>query len=417
MLDKSSAHKKYEFKKKLERLRAKTGRGTELISLYIPQDKQIYDVTSQLRDEHGQAANIKSKSTRLNVQSALESTLARLKYIQKIPENGIVIFCGALDVGANKTSMETLVIDPPEPITSYKYFCASSFLLEPLEAMLKDKKTFGLIVVDRREATVGLMQGKHVERMGHLTSAVPGKQRKGGQSAQRFQQLRLIAIHDFNKRIGDMASNVFLKVDRKDFEGILIGGPSPTKEEFYNGEFLHHELHPKVIKLLDVSYTDESGLHELVDAAMDTLSDIDVMKEKLQMQKFFRELTSDSGLAAYGEESVRQNLLLGAVGVLILSEDLRKLKRTWTCSSCGFTKDDSIVTRPGELPDTKAQPCPKCKSNFTVTESVDVVDELSELADSMNTTVEFISTDFEEGDQLMTAFGGIAAVLRYKTDM
>lgn len=417
MLEQSSAHKKYEFKKQLERLRAKTGRGTELISLYIPQDKQIYDVTSQLRDEHGQASNIKSKSTKTNVQSALESVLARLKYINKVPEYGIVIFCGALDVGANKTDMETIVVEPPEPIVSYKYYCASSFLLEPLEAMLKDKKTFGLIVVDRREATVGIMEGKHVEVMGHLTSTVPGKQRKGGQSAQRFQQLRLIAIHEFNKRIGDMASNIFLKIDRKDFEGILIGGPSPTKEEFYNGEFLHHELQPKVIKLLDISYTDESGVYELVDAAMDTLSDLDVMKEKKQMQNFFKELTSDSGLAAYGEESVRQNLLLGAVNVLILSEDLRKVKRTWLCPSCGFEKHDSVIMRPGEVFGTETEPCPKCNSNIAVTETVDVVDELSEMADSMSTTVEFISTDFEEGTQLMTAFGGIAAILRYKTDV
>jgi len=57
----SDAHKRYEFKRQLEELRSKKGRGTELISLYIPQDKQIFDVVAQLRDEHGQAANIKSK--------------------------------------------------------------------------------------------------------------------------------------------------------------------------------------------------------------------------------------------------------------------------------------------------------------------------------------------------------------------
>jgi len=49
----SDAHKRYEFKRQLEELRSKKGRGTELISLYIPQDKQISDVVAQLRDEHG----------------------------------------------------------------------------------------------------------------------------------------------------------------------------------------------------------------------------------------------------------------------------------------------------------------------------------------------------------------------------
>ncbi len=76
----SEAHKRYEFKRQLEDMRRRTGRGTELISLYIPPDKQVSDAVAQLKNEHGQAANIKSKSTRTNVQSALESVLARLKY-------------------------------------------------------------------------------------------------------------------------------------------------------------------------------------------------------------------------------------------------------------------------------------------------------------------------------------------------
>ena len=59
------------------RHRRETGR--ELITLYIPPDKQIYDVTGQLKDEYGQCANIKSKQTRTNVQSAISSILSRLK--------------------------------------------------------------------------------------------------------------------------------------------------------------------------------------------------------------------------------------------------------------------------------------------------------------------------------------------------
>ena len=150
-----SAHQKYEFKKKLESLRDKRGRSTELITLYIPLDKQIFDVTNQLKEEHGQAANIKSKLTRTNVQGAIQSLLSKLKYLDKVPENGIVYFTGAVDIGANKTNMESEVIIPPEPTTAYKYHCNSTFYLEPLEDMLKDKNTFGLLVLDRREATVG----------------------------------------------------------------------------------------------------------------------------------------------------------------------------------------------------------------------------------------------------------------------
>jgi peptide chain release factor subunit 1 len=409
-----SAHQKYEFKRKLEALKKKKGRGTELVSLYIPYDKQISDVTSQLRNEHGQAANIKSKVTRTNVQGALESLLSRLRYLNRAPENGIVYFTGAVDVGANKTNMETTILEPPEPIITYKYHCDSSFYLETLEDMLRDKKTYGLLVLDRREATVGLLVGKHIESYRHLTSNVPGKQRKGGQSAHRFQQLRLIAIHDFYKRIGNAASEVFLTIDHKDFEGVLIGGPSPTKEEFQAGEYLHHEIEKKIVGLFDVAYTDESGLSELMNAASDTLSDLDLMVEKNLMQRFFVELVSDSGKTSYGIEQIRANLEVGAVDVLLISEDLRAEKDIIKCSSCEYETTSIHEWKPGETGEAVGN-CPKCGSPLEIVEKVDVVDELSEMCDQMGTEVAFISTDFEEGSQLMNAFGGMAAILRYST--
>ncbi len=407
-----TAQEKYEFKRLLDGLRSKTGRGTELISLYIPPDKQIHDVTSQLREEYGQAANIKSRVTRLSVQGSLESAMSRLKLIPKPPANGVVIFIGSVDAGANRTEMYSVALEPPDPLVTYRYHCDSSFLLAPLEEMLADKKTFGLIVLDRREATIGILKGKYTEPIKHLNSTVPGKQRKGGQSSHRFQQLRLIAIHEFYKRVGESANEAFLAVDTKDLQGILIGGPSPTKEEFMEGGFLHHELQKKVLGALDVSYTDESGLFELVDAAQDQLSDLEVTQDKLLMRRFMKELVSDKGLAAYGDNEVRHNLELGAVEILLLSEDLRKTRAKIECTSraCDFSE---TVTRSG----ASAPPgnCLKCGSTLTITGEEDIVSELSKLADQSKAEVKIISTEFEEGEQLYKAFGGIAAVLRYKT--
>ncbi len=361
--------KKYEFKQKLEELRKKIGKGTELITIYIPPDKQISDVVAQLRDEHGQASNIKSKSTRTNVQSALSSIMARLKYFRKPPENGMVIFCGNISLGGDKTTMETLVLEPPEPIMSYQYRCGSEFVLTPLEEMLDEKKNYGLLVLDRREATIGLLRGKNIEAIKHMTSNVPGKQRKGGQSSRRFERLRLISINEFYKRIGDKASEIFLGA--KDLDGILIGGPSPTKEEFVGGEHLHHELQQKILGVFDISYTDESGLYELLDASHEVLAGLDLIREKELMDRFMKEIVTDKGLAAYGKDSVRKNVKMGAVDTLLISEDL----------------------------------------------NAGLVAELSQLADQKASSIEFISTDFEEGEQLMNAFGGVAALLRFRTDI
>ncbi len=410
--------KRYEFKKTLEKLEAKQGSGTELISIYIPPDKQIYDVTAQLRDEFGQCANIKSKQTRTNVQSAISSILSRLKYYKNPPEHGMAVFCGTIQLGGDRTDLECTIIEPPEPLNLYMYRCSSNFELEPLRQMLEEKNVYGLLVLDRREAYWGFLRGNRIEPIGGVTSTVPGKQRKGGQSSARFQRLREIAINEFYTKIGERSSAIFLA--EKDFfdrfKGVLIGGPSPTKEEFEAGNYLHHELQKRIIGLFDVAYTNESGLPELVDAAQDALKGVEVMKEKAIMNRFLKELVKDDGLAAYGEDSIRKNLEIGAVDILLLSASLRKSRMKIKCQNCGHSEERTIQLEPGKtVSDILVHTCRTCSSPLIVDEEVDIIEELTNFADQSSTRVEIISDDFEEGSILYTAFGGIAAILRYRT--
>ena len=101
----SESLEKYEFKQSLERIRNYKGHATELVSLYIPPERKIYDVQSYLRNESSQSANIKSKTTRKNVSAAIESITSRLKLFKELPENGVVFFVGHVSKGGNQTKM------------------------------------------------------------------------------------------------------------------------------------------------------------------------------------------------------------------------------------------------------------------------------------------------------------------------
>ncbi len=396
----------YEFKRKLEELEKYKGRGTELITLYIPPGKNIADVANQLRSELSQAENIKSKQTRTHVIAGLEAILQRLKMFKKPPEHGMVIVSGVVEINGKEKHITEIIV-PPEPVPLYKYHCDSKFYLDPLKEMLKDKKLYGLIVLDRREATIGLLRGKRIEVLAYTTSMVPGKHRQGGQSSVRFERLRQIAIHEFYKKVGEKASEAFLQY-KDELLGILIGGPSPTKEEFYKGEYLHHELQKKVIGLFDVGYTDESGLYELVEKAEDALQELDLVREKKLMNRFLKEVVKD-GLAAYGEEEVRRYLTLGAVDILLLSEDLRLERVRYRCPMCGVEKEITVRDET-----KKKVVCEKDGTEMEEVDRRDVVLELSELAEQSGAKVEILSTESEEGAMLLNAFGGIAAILRFK---
>ncbi|ARS90114.1 peptide chain release factor aRF-1 [Natrarchaeobaculum aegyptiacum] len=408
-----SDRKKYEFRKVIEDLKNYEGSGTQLVTIYVPEDRQISDVAAHVTQEHSEAANIKSKQTRTNVQDALTSIKDRLRYYDTYPpENGMVLFSGAVDSGGGQTEMVTKVLEsPPQPVESFRYHCDSDFLTEPLEEMLTDSGLYGLIVLDRREANVGWLKGKRIEAVKSASSLVPGKQRKGGQSAQRFARLRLEAIDNFYQEVAGMANDLFVP-KRHDIDGVLVGGPSPTKEEFLDGDYLHHELQDSVIGKFDVSYTDESGLRELVDNAEDALADAEVMKDKQEMEEFFKELNAGN-LATYGFEQTRENLVMGSVDRLLISEDLRKDVISYECGECGNT-DREVVDRRKATPD---HTCTDCGADVEASDEdrEDAIEHLIDIAEQRGTEPKFISTDFEKGEQLYNAFGGFAGILRYDT--
>ncbi|WP_207586808.1 peptide chain release factor aRF-1 [Halomontanus rarus] len=408
-----SDRKKYEFRKVIEELENFEGSGTQLVTIYIPEDRQISDVVAHVTQEHSEAANIKSKQTRTNVQDALTSIKDRLRYYSTFPpENGLVLFSGAVDSGGGQTEMITRALEsPPQPVESFRYHCDSDFLIEPLEHMLADQGLYGLIVLDRREANVGWLKGKRIEPVKSASSLVPGKQRKGGQSAQRFARLRLEAIDNFYQEVAGMANDLFV-AKRHDLDGILVGGPSPTKDEFLDGDYLHHEIQDKVLGKFDVAYTDESGLKDLVDNAEDALADAEVMKDKQEMETFFKQLHAGER-ATYGFEQTRQNLVMGSVDRLLISEDLRKDVVTYDCEECGETEREMIDRRKA----TPTHTCTECGTEVEATDEdrEDAIDHLIEIAEQRGTETKFISTDFEKGEQLYNAFGGVAGILRYST--
>lgn len=407
----STALARYEFRRKLEELQEVHGRATELVSLYVPPGRQIADVSNYLRGEYAQSSNIKSQSTRKNVMWAISSILNRIKVYRVPPKNGVVLFVGNQALPGDKYREITYVVEPPEPITTFIYRCDSEFYLEPLLEMLVEKEIWGLVVMDRKEATIGRLNGKRIEVIDSFESQVPSKHRMGGQSARRFERLIEDAADKFFVKIGERINGAF-QADKR-VQGLLIGGPGATKNVIVEADYLHHELRRKVIGFFDVGYTDESGLKELVENAADALKDIGLMKEKKLVEAFMREVARpDGGLATYGENEVREAIKLGAVDVLLISEGLRKYRYKVACpnQNCGHT---GSLTQPTN--EFKPPPCPKCGTPLTAPgEPEDVVQEFWNLAIQMGSKVELISADSTEGKVLLAAFSGLAAILRYR---
>ena len=355
---------KQELKELIEELEKHRGRQTELISVYVPAGYDANTVQKQLEAEKSTAKNIKSTATRKNVSDALDKLVRHLKGIKKTPVNGLALFCGNVSKSEGQSDLQLWEIEPPMPLKNRLYRCDKEFVLDSLHTMLEVDKIFALLVMDRKEATIGLLEGKRIELLHKLTSGIPGKVRAGGQSAQRFHRITEGLTKEFYKRISDQMKKIFFDV--KKLKGILIGGPIPTKDEFIDGEYLVTQLREKIIGKIDLGDSSESGLKELVERSQDILAEQDIIKEKNYLKLLFETLGKKPDLALLKEEDNRTALERGAVDKLYLSI---KLSRS-------------------------------------------LIKDLTILANNIGSEVIMVSMDTEEGDQFFN-MGGIGSILRF----
>jgi len=397
-------------------LASKEGRGTELISLYVPPGRRIHEVMANLREEYGTASNIKSRTTRKNVLEAIERVQQRLKLFKEPPKNGLVIFCGAIPHGGPGTEkMETYVLEPPEPINIYFYRCDAKFHLEPLLEMATERDAFGVIVIDSTEAVVATVRGQRMEVLREFTSGIPGKHRAGGQSARRFERIREQAMNDYFRRVATHSYELLSKV--QGLKGLIIGGPGPTKHDFVEGDYLNYMLKEKIMATVDTSYVGEQGVEEIISKSQDVLKGVRYLEEKRLVQKFLYEIGHETGLGVYGETQVRKFLTAGIVDLLLVSEKMNILHVYTKCKNCGAV-DDSLIPQANLVKfeqDLIATPCKKCNAlALFIENTTDLVDELVEIAEKQNANIAVISTETDEGVMLKDSFGGIAAILRYR---
>ena len=356
---------KFELKKFIKDLSKHRGRHTELVSVYIPQGYDMNKIINHISQEQGTASNIKSASTRKNVTDALERMIQHLRLFKKTPENGLAAFAGNVAEREGQSDVGVWSIEPPIPLKTRTYRCDKQFVLNLLEDMLETKETYGLIVLDRRDANIALLKGKAIVPLVKTHSEVPGKYKAGGQSAQRFARIREGAAKDHYKKVANYIKEQFLT--RENLKGIIVGGPGPTKYEFVEGGYITNELKKKIIAIKDLSYTGEFGLQELLDKSQDVLAKEEVADEKEVMQKFFDLLAKNIAKVSYGEKETMEKLKTGAVDTLLLSEELEEKK----------------------------------------------VEEFEAEAEKVGTTIKIISTETREGVQLRD-LGKVAAILRYE---
>jgi len=404
----------WKIRKLIKSLEACRGNGTSMISLLIPPKDQIAPVSKKIADELGTATNIKSRVTRQSVITALTSVQARLKLYNKVPTNGLVIYCGEIMTEDGKEKKVNIDFEPFKPINASLYLCDNKFHTEALSALLADDTKFGFIVMDGNGALFGTLQGNTRDIITKFGVDLPKKHGRGGQSSVRFARLRMEKRHNYVRKVAETAVTCYITNDKINVCGLVLAGSADFKTELGQSDMFDQRLQAKILKIVDVSYGGENGFNQAIELASDCLQNVKFIQEKKLISRYFDEIAKDTGQYCFGIDDTLKALESGAVEILIVWENLDITRYVLK----GPTGEKKILfLKPDQAKDKSHFLNKETGMELEVEEQMQLLEWFANNYKNFGTNLQIVTDRSQEGSQFCKGFGGIGGLLRYRLDL
>ena len=292
--------------------------------------------------------------------------------------------------------------------------CDNKFHTEALQELLESDSKFGFIVMDGNGTLFGTLAGNTREIIHKFQVDLPKKHGRGGQSALRFARLREEKRHNYLVKVAELAVQFFITNDKVNVSGIVLAGSADFKTELGQSDVFDPRLGAKIVKVVDVSYGGENGFNQAIELSGEYLANVKFIQEKKLIQKYFDEISFDSGKYCFGVEDTLKALDLGAVETLILWEEL---DMTRYAVKNTLTNEEKILFLTKEQEKNSESFIDKSnQAELEVIDKMPLLEWFSEHYKDFGATLEFVTNRSQEGSQFVKGFGGIGGLLRYKVE-
>ena len=402
----------FRLKKLIQDLDQMRGLGTSMITLIINYKDQISQFSKMLVDEVGKATNIKSRVTRQNVIDALTSTMEKLRLYNKTPLNGLVIFCGLVQMPTGGEKMIKIDLEPFKPINTSLYRCDNIFHTDELKSLLVDSDKFGFLIMDGNGSLFGLLQGNTKIILNQFKVNLPKKHSKGGQSANRFSRLVTESRHNYIRKVGEGLTKAFITNDVPNVKGLILAGSAEFKNKLQKSDLFDPRLAPIVMKVVDISYGGELGFNQAIELSQDALKNVKFIHEKKILEKFYEEIAKDSGKYVFGIKDTMEAIENGVVDILIIWENIDFIRLTLKDNK-NQIRVETVSSR--KVIGQKYKP-DDSDVEYEIVENISLSEWLLDNYKKYVSQLEIVTDKTSEGNQFVKGFGGIGGILRYKLE-
>lgn len=207
-----------------------------------------------------------------------------------------------------------ILIEPPKPISKFIYLCDKKFHSELIKDLFENHKRYGVVIISGQMTKFYEICGTEIKHLDKEKVRLSKKQRKGGQSAQRFGRIREGEINKYIALISDDIDEIYIDDnDLPEIEAIVIAGNGEKKD------LLLKDLHPKLKPIAHIlTITEKDDIYNIKEKCDDiVLSDLG--KEELEELNKFMELIEKMSLVViYGKKEVEKMLVNNMLKKLLI---------------------------------------------------------------------------------------------------
>jgi peptide chain release factor subunit 1 len=309
----------------------------------------------------------------------------------------------------------TIDFEPFKPINTSLYLCDNKFHTQALQDLLESDSKFGFIIMDGNGCLYGTLTGNTRDVIHKFTVELPKKHGRGGQSALRFSRLRDEKRHNYVRKVAEHAVLHFITNDLVNVSGLVLAGSADFKTVLSQSDLFDQRLVAKIVKIVDVSYGGENGFNQAIELSAESLLNVKFIQEKKLIQKYFDEISQDTGKYCFGIEDTLKGLEMGAVETLIVWENLEmtrfilKNQQTEELKVVYLTKEQES--------DRKFFADAETDADLETVDKMSLLEWFAEKYKDFGAVLEFVSNRSQEGSQFVKGFGGVGGLLRYKVEL